>query len=427
MILLSLVFISIVLCIFMSAFFSGSEMAFSAANQIRLENIAGDGNKKAKRTSDMIKRYNEILSSILIGNNLVNIASSSLTSVFVFLLTGSDRLSWLGTLILTVLIVVFGETIPKITAKHSATGTAMKYSGLLYAFDLLFKPVTWTVVKAVSILTLPLKGDGEEPSDSTEDSVEELQTIIETAEDEGILDSDDTELLQNAIDFAEIPATEAMTARVDVQALDIDDDWQTIIAVVENTPYSRLPVYKDSIDNIIGIVHLNVFLQHLIETNREPFDLQPILLKPCFVYKTMKLPSVLRQLKEAKQHLAIVTDEYSGTLGVITMEDVLEQVVGEIWDDTDTVTNLFTQLSSNSWAVDGDMSMSDFIELIGMEEGQLDCSSRTVGGWTIEQFEKYPAAGESFELGNLKVEVKETDGRRVDKVVVTLNKEGEEQ
>lgn len=406
----------ILACIIMSAFFSGSEMALSAANEIRLENLTEGGDKKAARTLHLVRHFDDILSTILIGNNLVNIAASSLVSVLVITAFGTDRWSWAGTLILTIVVIIFGETIPKITAKRNATRTAISFTPAVSLLRIVFYPVTWVIVGLVHLIMLPLGGEKEEEEDP-EESVEELQNIIETAEDEGILDSDDTELLQNAIDFAEVSASEAMTARVDVQAIDIEDDWADILSFVENTPFSRIPVYESGIDNIIGIIHLNRFLQQLVDSDGKPFDLRPMLMEPCYVYKTMKLPSVLKQMRNAKQHLAIVTDEYSGTLGVITMEDVLEQVVGEIWDETDTVEDEVRVISETSCEIDGDMPISEFFELEGIDEDSFEFESETVGGWTVEQFDRFPEEGESFEFQGLRITVLKMDGRRVDRVL----------
>lgn len=406
----------ILACIIMSAFFSGSEMALSAANEIRLENLTEGGDKKAARTLHLVRHFDDILSTILIGNNLVNIAASSLVSVLVITAFGTDRWSWAGTLILTIVVIIFGETIPKITAKRNATRTAISFTPAVSLLRIVFYPVTWVIVGLVHLIMLPLGGEKEE-EDDPEESVEELQNIIETAEDEGILDRDDTELLQNAIDFAEVSASEAMTARVDVQAIDIEDDWADILSFVENTPYSRIPVYESGIDNIIGIIHLNRFLQQLVDSDGKPFDLRPMLMEPCYVYKTMKLPSVLTQMRNAKQHLAIVTDEYSGTLGVITMEDVLEQVVGEIWDETDTVEDEVRVISETSCEIDGDMPISEFFELEGIDEDSFEFESETVGGWTVEQFDRFPEEGERFEFQGLRITVLKMDGRRVDRVL----------
>ena len=428
----TLVSIGIVLCILLSAFFSGSEMAFSACNTVRLENIADEkekGWRKARTALKITRNFDNALSAILIGNNLVNIASSSLASVLVLLIMDSDRFTWIATAILTVRIIIFGETIPKITAKKNSTGFAMKASGIISALIIIFKPLIWIVVGLVHLITLPLK---QEKDDEADESVEELQSIIETAEDEGIIDEADSNLMQAAIDFADISASEVMTARVDVVAIDIDDSWKEIKAQIEDSPYSRIPVYQDSIDNIIGILHLNMVFKALAEHEENtlfsqddnqdddaaPIDLRPLLMKPCYVYKAMKLPKVLNTLKSAKQHLAVVTDEYSGTLGIVSMEDVLEQIVGEIYDETDEVDPDVVMKNENEFEIDGDLPIGDFLELVGIDEDSFDAESDTVGGWMVEKLGHFPTAGETLEENQIRMKVLSMDGLRVEKILV---------
>ena len=402
-------------CVLLSGFFSGSEMAYSSCNQVRLENLRDDGSKRAGVALKLCEHYDDTLSAILIGNNLVNIAASSLGVVLVNILTGGDGKIWLSTLIITVLIIVFGETIPKITAKKNANRLSMHNARFLNALRLVLTPLIWLVVKLISLLTFRMKGEEDE---DPEEAVEELQSIIETAEDEDVLDEDRSELVQAAIDFAEISASEVMTARVDVQAIDIDDDWEDILAQIQEAPYSRLPVYEGSIDNIIGVLVLNHFLKAVTEGGKA--DIRGLLMKPCYVYKTMKLPQVLSLLKRAKQHLAIVSDEYGGTLGVLSMEDVLEQIVGEIWDETDTVEQEVVERGADEYELDGDMTISDFLELTGIDEDGFEAESETVGGWTVERFGTFPKPGDSFRYENLELTVLRMDGRRVERVLVKV-------
>lgn len=412
---------AIIVCICLSAFFSGSELAYSSANHVRLENYVQDGNRQAKRAVVICRRFEQVLSTILIGNNLVNIAVSSLVSVLMVVVFGVEaglKLSVLGTVVITVLIIIFGETIPKMAAGRNPTKTAMRNSLLLSVFMVVFAPVVFIVTLLVKLITLPFKG--EKDSGDAEESVEELQSIIETAGSEGILDKDDTDLLKNAIDFSETTASSAMTARVDVMALSIDEDWDDIIRTVNNSRFTRIPVYEESIDNIIGILHLNTFYQELLKNNNQQFDLRKILLKPCYAYKTMKLPSVLNLLKSSKQHLAIVTDEYSGTLGVISMEDVLEQLVGEIWDESDTVESSVVRVSDSVYLLDGDVPVEDFMELFGLDEDTFEADSETVGGYVVEKLDHFPAENESFISDNLKLTVVQMDQRRVAKVKVEI-------
>lgn len=411
---------ALLVCLILSAFFSGSEMAYSSANRIRLENLAEEKNRKAARALNISQNYDKALSAILIGNNLVNIAASSIGSVLVYFIFGKDdSYAWISTVCVTILVIIFGETIPKIKSKKNATTVAMRYSFALEILMIILKPAVWLVVGLVNTITAPLKGQEEDEND--DEYVEELQSIVETAETEGIFDEDDSELIQNAIEFPDVSAFEVMTSRVDVQAIDIDDTWEEILDFISSTPYSRIPVYQDSIDNIIGILHLNMFFSRFAENRNQEIDLKSILMPVCYVYKTMKMPSVLKTLKQARQHIAIVTDEYSGTLGIVTMEDVLEQIVGDIWDESDTIERDIVIRKKNEFELDGDLSISEFLELLEISEDDFEADSETVGGWVIEKLDHFPVSGESFEFDNLSVKVLETSPRRVDKVLIKKN------
>ncbi len=411
-----LVFVGIFLCLCLSNFCSASEMAFSSCNVMRLENARDDGSKRAKIAVYITEHFDDALSAILIGNNLANIGASSLASVAVILVTGGDEYAWLATVILTVLVIIFGETMPKISAKKNANRTSLKNVYVVRAMMIIFYPLVWLVVSLIKLLTMSMKPEATD-ADSDE-AVEELQSIIETAEDEDVLDEDQSELVQAAIDFSETSALEVMTARVDVQAIDIEDDWDDILAIIEDAPFTRLPVYEGSIDNVIGILYLNHFLKAMADDGRA--DIRKLLMPPCYVYKTMKLPAVLNTLRKVKQHLAIVSDEYGGTLGVVSMEDVLEQIVGDIWDESDIVEHEVVQREKSEYELDGAMILSDFLELVGLNEDDVDAESNTVGGWTLEMFGGFPQEGDSFTYRNLTVTVLSMDGRRVERVLVKL-------
>ncbi|MBQ6928298.1 MAG: HlyC/CorC family transporter [Oscillospiraceae bacterium] len=418
----TVIFLCILALVCLSAFFSGSEMALSSCNRLRMENLRDEGSKRAAAVVEILDHFDRALSAILIGNNLVNIGASSLVSVLVILLSGSDKYTWIGTLILTIVIIIFGETIPKITAKQSANHVSLRVARPVRLLTILLTPVIWVVVGLNWLLTFWLK---EEKEESGEEAVEELHSIIETAEDEKVLDQDQSELLRSAIDFSDISAMDVMTARVDVIAIDIEDDWNEILSQIDKAPFSRLPVYEGSIDNIIGVLYLNRFLKVLTEEGKT--DIRSLLMPPCYIYKTMKLPAVLNQLRRARQHLAIVTDEYGGTLGVLSMEDVLEQIVGDIWDDNDEVEPEVVKRTDDEYELDGTMMLYELEELLGLPEGSIEAESSTVGGWTLERFGGFPQVGDSFEWQNLRVTVLEmTDGRRVDKVLVKRTEKKEE-
>lgn len=408
---LCLLGIAILICL--SNFFSGSEMSFSSCSQLRMESEAEEGSKHAKTVLYILSHFDDALSTILIGNNLVNIACSALGSVAIILIFGDDDLAWVSTIVLTILVIIFGETMPKITCKQHPNRHALKNALPIRILMVILKPLVWLVVGLVNLLTSPLKGEAK--AEDEDEAVEELQSIIETAEDEDVLDEDQSELVQAAIDFSDVSASEAMTARVDMIAIDIDDDRDEILQDLDASPYSRIPVYQDSIDNIIGILYMNHFLKAM--TDSEDTDIRSLLMKPCYVYKTMKMPEVLEALRKAKQHLAIVVDEYGGTLGVITMEDVLEQMVGEIWDETDQVETEVVQRSENEYQIDGDMPIGDFLDMMDIPEDDFDCESETVGGWFIESFGTFPDAGDSFTYEDMEMTVLSMDNLRVESVL----------
>lgn len=407
-------YVAIVILVALSAFFSASEMSFSSVNRLRLENMAEDGVKGAKTALYIAERFDDALSAILIGNNLVNIGMSSLGSVMAILIAGEEW-TWVATVIITVTVIIFGETVPKIVAKKNANRLVLIFALPIRVLTVILKPFIWVVV---SLINLIMKLFPKEPIGMDEEEAhQELQSIIELAEDENVLDEDQSELVQAALEFSDIRVSEIMTARVDLEALDIDDDWEELLETIENVPYSRLPVYEDSVDNIIGVLYLNKFYRQLVDTDR--LDIRSLLSTPVYVYKTTKLPAALNELRSAKQHLAIVTDEYGGTLGVVTIEDIMEQLVGEIWDETDIMEeNEVVEREVGVYELDGDMQMSDFVELMGWNEGDLDAESATVGGWTTEMYGSFPKEGEGFTYRNVELKVLEMDGLRVSRVMV---------
>ena len=413
-------FVAIIVLVALSAFFSASEMSFSSTNKLRLESMVDDGIGGAKLALKVAEKFDDALSAILIGNNLVNIAMSSIGSVIAILVAqqmGVPDDTWTGvaTALITVFVIIFGETMPKIVAKKNANKLVLVFCYPIYALTMLLKPLIWLVVGLANLIMMLL------PKERTvrdeDEAQQELQSIIETAEDENVLDEDRSELVQNALEFGDTRVSEVMTARVDIEAIDIEDGFEEIMELVEHSTYSRLPVYEDSIDNVIGILYLNKLYRNM--TEQETVDLRAMVSKPVYVYKTTKLPAALKLLRSAKQHLAIVTDEYGGTLGIVTMEDILEQLVGEIWDENDIVEeDEVVEHSNGVYELDGDMQLSDFCELMDWDEDDLDAESATVGGWTIEMHGDFPEVGEGFTHDGVMLEVLEMDGLRVSRVLV---------
>ncbi len=413
----------LLVCLALSAFFSASEMALSAANRLRLEGAAEDGNRSAKTALSLLDDFDKALGAILIGNNLVNVAASSVSSVIAITVAvrmgvADGLCSTAATVIVTLLVIVFGETMPKILAKKNANRLTLAVAGPIRALAVILTPLVWCAVALTRLIAKPLKG--ETPEDAQEAAVEELQSIIETAQDEDVLDDDQSELLQAALDFGDISASQAMTARVDMTALDIDDGLDSILEQVSDVPYSRLPVYEGDTDNIIGVLHLNTLYRALLEGG--DIDLRSLLTEPCWIYKTVKLPAVLEKLRQRQTHMAIVTDEYGGTAGVITMEDVLEYLVGDIWDETDQVEEDIVKTSEDSWELDGDLPIGDFLELVDLNGDSFDFESETVGGWVMELREGDAPAGCTVTYEDLELTVLEADDKRVERVRVTRSK-----
>ncbi len=402
-----------VVCIILSGFFSGSEMAYSSASRLRLESEKADGNRRAATALYILDHFDDALSAILIGNNLVNVASSSIATTLLILLTGSDGSTWIATLVITVLVIIFGETIPKISVKKSASAYALRYAPANRVLMTVLRPLVRLVVFLTGLIISPFHQ--KDSGNDTEEKVEELQTIVETAEDEEVIDENESELVQAAIDFSDISASAAMTARVDVLAIDIEDSREEILSIISKSHYTRIPVYEESIDHVIGILHLNRFLKAL--TMDEDVDLRSLLMEPCYVYKTMKLPQVLAAFRKARQHLAVVVDEYGGTLGIISMEDVLEKVVGDIWDETDMVEEDVHERATGEYEVDGDMPINEFLDLWDIRRDDVECESETVGGWTIESFGTFPEVGASFRFRDIEITVLTMDDRRVERVL----------
>lgn len=409
----------IIVCVLLSAFFSASEMSYSSCSRLRLEHQRDKGDKKASIAVRIREKFDDALSAILVGNNLVNIAASSLGSLAVMAVL-SDRYAWLSTLILTVVVVIFGETIPKITAKKNATRYALRFARPVRFLMIVLKPVTFVVVGLVSLITRLLPDVVEEDS---EVALQELHTMIDIAENEDVLDEDASELVSAAIDFADISASEVMTARVDIIGIDIDDPWEEILHTIDKSPFSRIPVFEGSVDHVIGILSLNRFLKAMID--RDKVEIRKLLLPTCYVYKTMKLPAVLSSLRNAQQHLAVVTDEYGGTLGVVSMEDVLEELVGDIWDETDTIERDIVEKGEGLYELDGDTPIYEFLELVNMQESEFDFDSETVGGWCIEINNGFPAVNSVFTYENLEVRILAVTERRVRRVLVRHHSEEE--
>ncbi len=421
----------ILIMIVLSAFFSASEISFNASNKLRLKKSAEAGSKTAALACKISDNFTSALSAILIGNNLANIAASTAATVITMSLllkidtSGSDSLaSLIATLVMTFIILIFGEIVPKIVAKNNADVTVLWFAYPIRILTFILYPIVWIVMGIVKLLSKIWGKDNDDGPTVTE---EELSSIIDTVEEEGVIDEDKGDLLQSTLEFRDTTIEEIMTPRIDMLAFDIQDDADEIHKLIENSHYSRIPVYEDSIDSIIGILYLNHYYRLAIDTHTVTTDeIRKMLIEPCFLHKTMKLPAALSVLRERKTHIAIVIDEFGGTLGIVTMEDILEELVGDIWDESDEIVSEFTKTGENTYEVSGDMNIDDFFSEIEYEPRDFECEYTTMGGWAIERLDADPHVGDSFtdedETHTLYVVVSEMDEMRVTKLTILVKK-----
>ena len=397
------------------AFFSATEIAFTSLNRKRLEKRAEKSGaaKVALRVSD---GFNVALSTILIGTNLVNIGLSSIATVVCVNLLGQGLGATVASAAVTLTVLIFGEIIPKTVAKRYALVSACRLSVPILILMILFRPLTWIIVGLVDVLTAPFRKK-KKPTVTSD----ELTTMIETAEEEGVIDEDKSELVQSAISFAETTVEDILIPRVKVDMLDIDDPYEENLKKILAFSHSRIPVYRETVDHIIGILSVNHFYKKQTEAEGMQIQLSDLLLEPCFVHKTMRLPAALSEMQRRQTHLMVVLDEYGGTMGIVTMEDILEQIVGDIWDENDTITYEITKTGENTYDVDGLVSIDDFFDYIDMDRRDLESEYVTMGGWAIEMLEADPHEGDSFTWRNLCVIVTEIKDYRVSRLSVVVN------
>ena len=419
-------YVVIFVMICLSAYFSASEIAFNSANKMRLRKAADSGSRTSKIAYDICNKFTTSLSAILIGNNLANIAISTCTTLIVINLFRDNvgLASAISTVLVTVIILIFGEIVPKILAKQNADTVARIIAIPTRILTIILSPFVFIVIVILWVLRKIWGSDHKDDEPTvTED---ELVSIIDTIEEEGVIDEGQGELLQSTLEFRDTTIEKIMTPRIDLTAIDINDDEDKINSLISDmTQYSRLPVYKDSIDNIVGVLTLTRYYKATLDEKKP--DIQSMLLKPCKLHKTMKLPAALAKLREAKMHLAIVIDEYGGTLGVVTMEDILEELVGDIWDDTDVIVPECISTGENTYEVIGDMNIDDFFEEIEFDKPEdFTCEYITMGGWAIEMLDANPHVGDSFRYENIFVIVARMDEERVTKLTIWVEEKSEE-
>lgn len=408
------IIILIVVLIVLSAFFSSCEIAYSSVNKIKLKKKVSDGNKEATKAMEIVNNYSEALSTILVGNNLVNIAVSSLATMVAVAYLGEEMGSLLATIVATIIVLIFGEILPKTFANKFSLKLTLIYVKPFKICRVIFFPITFLVTKIVKLISKIWTPKNIEVSEIDE----ELNVITEELEEEGVIDEEDAELIISAIDFRDVTAHEIMIPRVDVFAIDIDDNQDDILKNEQIFRYSRVPVYEDTIDHVIGILNTTNLMKKIL--NGEQIDLRSMLTEPMYVHKTKHISNILTKFKATNQHLAIVADEFGGFMGILTIEDIVEELVGDIFDETDEVVLDYKELSENIYEVDGDMNIYDFFELVDYDDRDFESEYTTVGGWCTDILEKFPEVGDTFEFANFTVIITEVEGMRVGKIKVEV-------
>ena len=401
---------ALVILVAFSAFFSASETAFSSLNQIRLKSRAEDGDKAAARVLAMSEQYDKLLSTILIGNNIVNIGAASIATVLFTKALGEERGATISTIVLTIVVLVFGEVSPKSIAKEMPETIATAVSPFLNLLMTLFTPLTWLFSQWKKLLNHFIHS-------SEEDTITEgeLMTMVSEAENDGELTDRESQLIRSAIEFDDVEVEEILTPRVDVIAVEDDITLEELARTFAESGYSRLPVYHGTIDNIIGVVHEKDF--YLGRLKKET-TLEDLIKPTLYTTGSTQISQLLRILREQHHHMAVVVDEYGGTEGIITLEDILEELVGEIWDEHDEVTEDFHKQADGSWIVLGSASVDDLYEMLGLPEDE-DIDSNTVNGLVQEKTCHLPKVGDRFTLGEYDGVVTRTAKRRVTEVRLT--------
>lgn len=412
--------IAIVILIVLSGLFSCSDMVYASVNQLRLKKDARKS-KNSKLALKHAEHYNTTITTILFSNNLVNIAATSLLAVLVRIVF-SDETQYaygIASACLVIIILVFGEILPKVIGRAYSYRLSKLFAVPVKILQIIFFPfifITSNIGKFFASFFISKKKDNAI-------SDEELEEMVESIEEEGVIDEDQSELLKSAIAFKETEAYEIMTPRVDMFAIDIEDDVKKILSSDEIFKHSRIPVYKGSIDNIIGMLPTKAVLKNMLAS--KPVNISSLMYDVQFVPYSMGISEILKLMKKTKNHIVIVKDEFGGTDGLITMEDILEELVGEMWDETDKVQEPYRKIKRNQYLVDGSLNIEDFFDLVNVPlPEEVDYTS--VGGWVLDQLHRFAKVGDHFRYENLSVEVTDVTEFTVEKIVVRVGRKKKE-
>ena len=409
----------IVVLLLISAVCSGTETAFSSANRIRLKNMAASGSKRAAKALAIAEDFDKALTAILIANNVVNIASSALATVFFTERFGSGSVG-IATLVMTVLVLIFGEILPKSLAKENSERFSVFMAPLLSAFIFIITPLIW-VFSGIKNLVVKLIGHKDDQPSVTE---EELKYIIDEIEDEGVLEEQESDLVRSALEFDEITISKVLVPRINIIGIERSASLESIKELFIQTKFSRLPVYEGSLDSIVGVIHQSDFYELYLTGGG---DIENIMKQPVFFSESRKISEALRELQKAKMHMGVVVAEYGGTEGICTLEDIIEELVGEIYDESDDEDTSFVKLGENRYKVSAGLSVSDFLDRAGLPEGLIQTDMTSMGGYVMELLERIPEQNEFGRSGPLDMTVQMEDEQKIGSLIIKIKNREEDE
>lgn len=411
--------IAIVILTLFSGLFSATETAYSSSSKIRLKNMANDGNTKASSVLVILDDFDKFLTSVLIGNNIVNIASATISTLLFSLILKGGKGPTVSTIVITVITLLFGEIAPKSLAKQAPEKFACATVGVVNFFEFVFTPLT-IVLKGWTWLVNHFAHIEQDEGDISD----ELITMVDEAEKDGNLEEHESDLISAAIEFNDLDVKDVLTPRVDIVAVNIASSHEQIEKAFRFNSFSRLPVYENTVDNIVGVIHEKDFYELMYHNNKGP--IRRIIKPVIYTSPNTQISTCMKQLQAAKLHMAVVLDEYGGTEGIITLEDIIEELVGEIWDEHDVVEDFYTKVDDYTWMVKGDAEIDDLIDRFGVEEEDEEFDFITVSGWVIAELHHIPKVNEEFDYKNLHVTITKADQRKVLEVKVEIQKEEED-
>lgn len=404
--------ILIIVLVAFSAAFSGCETAFSTVNRMRLRNKASQGNSRAKKALAIAESFDDSLTAILIGNNIVNIASASISTVLFTDLLGAKGVG-IATIVMTVVVLIFGEILPKTYAKENSEKCSLFFAGFLSTLIIILKPIVWIFTTIKSFVSKLYSNPDKSPS-VTED---ELHIIIDEIEEEGVLEESESELVKSALDFDEKVVSEILTPRVKVVGVEINTPVDEIKQVFLTEMYSRLPVYEKTMDNIVGIITQKDFFKMIFEGKN---DIQRIIQDVVFISEFKPINDALHEMQRSKTHMSVIIEQYGGTKGIVTMEDIIEELVGEIYDENDEVISPMTRTDEDTFDISGELTVSEMLETLEYPEDYIRTNATTVSGWIMELTGHIPKEGELIQSDCFEIKIMEMNENKIVKLQLKI-------